>query len=248
MFKWLLVNVSTQSLILVRPPTLDDTELQALADAGGYSNLVSMSEYTSVLCLSVMAVVSQRFMWETQTQPLTDSQWQTILDKIQLAERELMNNLSIGSFFWSVQLIIDPNLLIPIGQLIPQSDYTELTAVVPVSWLVGSDIQLPNLIETGFIAAMDIPSIGQTRGSNTHTLTESELAVHTHIQDPHSHSYNDNLDTPIVAAPGAIPASFVTPLPSVTGANVATNQNAGGGQPHNNVQQSLQLVPYLIAR
>ena len=104
------------------------------------------------------------------------------------------------------------------------------------------------MVETGFIAAMDIPSIGTITGSNSHTLTEAELAPHTHIQDPHQHGYIQTNAVPTAAGLEPTFADLTTNLPSITDPTVAINQSAGGGQPHNNVQQSLQLVPYLVAR
>lgn len=233
---------------MVKPPILDDLELTTLANEGGYSNVVSLNEYSSVFLLSLCAVASQRWMWENKYQRLTDSDWENILSKIAITEDELITNLNIGSFFWSIQLFTDPSLLICLGQTVPVADYPELSVVVPSNWIVGSDIQLPSLISTGFIGGMDIPSLGQITGSNEHTLTESEMPSHTHTQQPHSHGYQSAVINPTLSGLEPIPSIDATPVPAVTNPSTAINDFTGGGQPHNNVQRSLQLVPYLVAR
>ncbi len=207
-----------------------------------------MSQTTNVLLLSVVDVIRQRFYWETNFNPISDALYDAILNGLDDVERELMNNIGIGSFFWSVAFLTDPNLLIPVGQTVLQSEYTELTAVVPATWLIGADIQLPNMTEAGFITGMVVPDIGQITGSNTHQLSVAEMPSHNHTQNPHAHTEISPLTTPTGAGPIPAAASLVVPTPVPTGVATASNNPSGGDGAHNNVQLSLQVIPYLIAR
>lgn len=229
-------------------PILDATILATLGATGGYSNIVSMSQSTNVLLLSVVDVIRQRFYWETNFNPISDALYDAILNGLDDVVRELMANISVGSFFWSVAFLTDPNLLVPIGQTVLQSDYVELTAVVPATWLVGADIQLPNMVGAGFITGMIVPDVGQLTGSNTHQLSVAEMPSHNHSQNPHAHTEISPLTTPTGAGPVVAGASLVVPTPIATGLTSASNNPTGGDNAHNNVQLSLQVIPYLIAR
>jgi microcystin-dependent protein len=71
-------------------------------------------------------------------------------------------------------------------------------------------------------------------GEKEHTLTVEEMPTHTHVQNPHSHTY------PASTAAG----NFVTLQGSMTGNNAgvptgsttATNKNTGGGEAHSSLQ------------
>jgi len=227
---------------------LDASELLQLGQAGGYSNLVSLRETSSVFLLSAMPVIKQRWLWQDPVDPLTDAQWDAITDYVESVEAELMGNMSIGMIFWSVALLTDDNVAIMAGQTLPQAEYPDLTGVVPGSWLVGTDIQLPDMRQAGLFAPQGLGGVGLFTGANSVALTVDQMPSHTHPQNPHSHLDNTVLDTPLLATPGPEPVSFVLPTTVTTGATTAINQNTGGDQPHPNVQRSLQALPYLVVR
>lgn len=229
-------------------PYLDAVQLAAILADGGYGRHIRMTQATNLLLLSGLAVLSYRWIWETKQEPIDDSLYQLILDFIADAEDQLMSNFAVGNIFGSVRVLTDPDVILLIGQTVPQADYPELTGVVPPSWLVGSDIQLPDMRNKGLFGAMGLGDFGLVEGENEVTLSEAEMPIHTHIQNPHSHTYNNPVVTPITAGIEPVPGSFVTPTPLVTSLETATNQDAGGGQPHNNVQESLQVAWYIIAR
>lgn len=91
----------------------------------------------------------------------------------------------------------------------------------------------------------DFDTAEETGGSKTHTLLESEMPVHTHVQNAHAHNF-----LPRSATTGGV-SSIVTGTldtsSTISGANqphvqasTAVNQNAGGGAAHNN------MPPYLV--
>lgn len=88
-------------------------------------------------------------------------------------------------------------------------------------------------------------TLGATGGTQTHTLTEAQMPVHTHIQNAHQHGVPERGDG----------SGYYTALYSNTagdaGNNVqtrlvtATNQNTGGGTAHLNTQPTI-VLNYII--
>jgi hypothetical protein len=230
------------------PPVFDRTAITTISTYGGYSNLVPMSEITNLILLSAMPFISNRAFWQVPLNPITDTEWDEVQQWLDTAMGELMTNVAIGSIFYSIALLTDPNVVLPIGQTLVQTDYPNLTNVVPPSWLVGLNIQLPDLRDTFMIGTPSLGQVGIGIGSNTHTLSVAELATHNHVQNPHTHTEVIPSVTPTGAGPIVAGASIVLPLPSVTGLATAINNPAGSNTPHNNKPLSLQAYAYLVVR
>lgn len=81
----------------------------------------------------------------------------------------------------------------------------------------------------------DFSTAEKTGGEKKHKLTKDEMPVHTHIQDPHRHN--------VFTASGSTSAYWFSANSggvnvnnyAYTTSETATNQNAGGDQPHNNM-------------
>ena len=78
--------------------------------------------------------------------------------------------------------------------------------------------------------------LGANGGSQTHTLTTAQLAVHTHVQNSHSHSIQVRLGGSTGSAP-LMDGGLTDTHPS--NGTTATNQNTGSGSAHQNTQPSI---------
>jgi microcystin-dependent protein len=135
------------------------------------------------------------------------------------------------------------------GQLMPISQNTALFSLLGTTY--GGDgkstFAIPNMqgnapMHPGQGPGLSLHDLGETGGSDTVSLLESEIPAHTHLV------MVDGLFDGTGPAPSPLQsyakASAGTPYSSVTNTNVVTfNANAiapaGGDQPHNN------MMPYL---
>lgn len=126
------------------------------------------------------------------------------------------------------------NIGIPSGII---SLWSGSIATIPTGWLLcNGENGTPDLRNKFIMGAGDAYDVDVEGGEAEHTLTEEELAPHTHIQNPHKHgAYSrntgtggdaDSLNTATQQTYSNVWHSFET---------VATNQNAGSGAPHNNI-------------
>lgn len=234
--------------IIMASPYLQFSILTTLAMQGGYSENPHLSQNSAVFLLSACLYLRERWLWQNPISPIDDTTYNQILEMIEQAEADLMTSYAVGSIISSICTQTGSNLQLLDGSSLLVSDYPELASCVPASWIVGTDIVLPDMASKGLFGA-DIPSsVGTLVGENDHTLTESEMPSHTHTQNPHQHTYTGTTITPTAAGLEPALASLVTPLPNVTGQATATNNNTGGDSPHNNVQESLQVFYYLVVR
>lgn len=174
--------------------------------------------------------------------------------------------------------------LLCFGQAVSRSQYADLFAVVGTTYGSGdgsTTFNIPDLRgrvaagkdDMGGTAASRLTSttitsgaatLGNSGGAQTHTLTEAQLASHTHTQDAHGHNlqYGGSLGSTTNGREiwgdwngGGSGTAHIVPArtsgvaavgnASYTTATTATNQNTGGGGAHNNVQPTI-ILNYII--
>jgi len=140
-----------------------------------------------------------------------------------------------------------------------QSDYPELFAAVGTRYNVGSvpsdKFCVPDLIgrvrATVDVDSLRLPSWANTAGGSagepSHTLTTAEMPSHTHTDVGHSHVESGATPTAITIGAG-VPAPSALPSPSVTGSGNASITNTGGDGAHNNIQPTMVLYTYILAK
>lgn len=157
----------------------------------------------------------------------------------------------------------------PIGQAISRTTYAALFALIGTTYGVGDGSTTFNLpdkrgrVSAGFdngnitgrlnSGGINAAVLGSAAGEQTHVLTTTELAAHSHastLTDPgHQHAINQVFQS--AQAPGSGGPAFwqATTQATVTGSNTTgvtiNNASAGGGGAHNNIQPTI-VCNYII--
>lgn len=139
------------------------------------------------------------------------------------------------------------------GQSLSITQNTALFAILGTTY-GGNGIEtfaLPNLqgrvpVHTGSLPPLDFP-MGQVGGEAAHTLIAAEMPVHTHVANASTSKGNTAAPAAAVWAADAagVTAEYQSGAPNTTMAPTAI-ANAGGSQPHNNLQPYL-VVNFIIA-
>jgi microcystin-dependent protein len=133
------------------------------------------------------------------------------------------------------------------GQLLPLSQNTALFALLGTTYGGNgkSNFALPDLqgripLHSGQGQGLSNYDLGQTSGSETVTLLQSEIPVHTHALRDHDIDLAElNAPAPDRSLAQSTNSTIYTAPANLTQMNVQALSIAGGGAPHNN------LMPYL---
>lgn len=133
------------------------------------------------------------------------------------------------------------------GQLLPISQNTALFSLLGTTYGGNgkSNFALPDLqgrapMHPGQGPGLSLHDLGETGGSETVTLLESEIPAH-------SHALNGVNDSGLQFSPGGAVSARANLYKSGPAANTLVNMSvnaiapAGGGQPHNNMQPYLTM-------
>lgn len=139
------------------------------------------------------------------------------------------------------------------GNSLLRTDYPDLFTVIGTTFgaVDGTHFSLPDLqgrvpIGDGTGSGLTPRALGDSFGEETHVLTTSELAAHSHIDSGHAHAEGTTIPTVITIGTG-VPAPAAIGFAGVTGGGSAALTNTGSDSPHNNMQPSIALHYFIVA-
>jgi|SRR5437870_12128678 microcystin-dependent protein len=218
-------------------------ELSALQDlaANFRSGIYRLSPESLAVLFYASPYLTKRFNWIDRTDPfdtVSDSDWDTISAYVDGLLYEAKKPM-IGYVMPYLTESPPANVLACDGTVYLREDYPELYAVLDTAFIVDADhFQVPDLrgrtvIGAGQGSGLTDRSPGEAGGEETHQLTESELAAHTHTIPLTA--------TTLAVEPGEV--TVLTPIPILTQDTGST----GGDAAHNNMQPFTALNYGVIA-
>lgn len=136
-----------------------------------------------------------------------------------------------------------PNGALPCdGSSFLRVDYPQLYGeladefIVDADTFVTPDLRSRVIVGVGEGAGLSDYTVNQQGGEETHALTETENATHTHTDTGHVHSYQPPGASGLALAPGELPIALPNIIPGLTGSASANITASGDGTPHNNIQ------------
>lgn len=145
-----------------------------------------------------------------------------------------------------------PGLWLPCdGQSLLRADYPDLFNVIGIAFgsADATHFNIPDLRRKTMVHQGSGYTIGVAVGEETVTLTWQQMPVHTHV-DQYGHLHGYIYPEPIIINGGLeAPASSAFPgFGGMTDYAYVTLENAGNGQPHNNVSPAMPMNMFIVAK
>jgi microcystin-dependent protein len=253
------VRTEVSNLVASAPAALDtlDELAAALGDDANFAT-------TTATAIGLKAPIDSPAFTGTPTAPTASTE----LSNTQLATTEFVKQIAAlftpsGSVISYAGASAPTGWLLCSGQTVSRTTYSSLFAAIGTTYGSGdgsTTFALPDL--RGRVVAgidnmggsdagrLDIAnSSGTVVGSQYVTLTSAEMPVHTHIQNSHHHEiHRSNQAATSVGADASVLYRTLVNTGAVytnTQGQTATNQNAGGGGAHNNMQPTM-VLNYII--
>lgn len=224
-------------------------DLQALAADGGYAGIAALSNTSAVLLLSACrAFLHSDYYWTGAGYTLTEAERDEIDEMVSEAEWEIMSS-AIGMIMPIATADVPVYALLCDGSSYLRVDYPSLYEVLDPAFITDADnFFVPDLQSTFVQGAGGADNVGDTGGTDTKTLSVSEMPAHTHTTNPHAHSYLLRADGVLPAGGLApIPAVIPVPAPAVTGSASPTTNSTGDGDAYDPRPPYLALRYIIIA-
>lgn len=201
-------------------------EIQALSFPE--TNIIALTNVGAIIVYACSAFYNNRTLWSMAGDEVTDAEWDDISKAIGLMEHQLMSGL-VGVILPHVLGDLSGFAMLPCdGSAYARSDWPLLyDAIDPIYRIDASNFRVPDLRERfpiGQGGGLDLDDFG---GSVDHTLTISEIPIHSHSES--------------LALPALADLGTGAPVPSAT-ASAGLTGSQGGGLAHNN------MPPYRAVR
>ena len=193
--------------------------------------------------------------WVNNVTKLNKATMDEFQDNIEAA---INASLPIGSGMDYFGTTAPTNYLFANGAAVSRTEYAELFAVIGTTYGAGDGSTTFNLPDkrtrVTIMADGTDYNLGTTGGSATQTLTIEQMPSHTHIQNQHRHTEENELYANVTGSNKSTATGTGLYYNTVsqggraviyTGNTTAVNQNTGGGQPHS-IMQPYLACNYII--
>jgi len=227
-------------------PPLDLIKLETLATARGYAGMTVFDNFSAVMLLSACLWLQDTSSWRGASYELSTAEIDRIDEYVSNAENAIMN-ASLGMIFPYAGATIPDYALLCDGTQYNKSDYPDLYDALDAAFIdTASLFSVPDLSDR-FVYGVGSNNVGDTGGSNTHSLTVGQLANHAHSSNVHTHTYTSPV-LGVTPTGGGVPIPSVNAiLPALTVASGVTINSTGSGDAVDHTPPFLTLSYVIVA-